>query len=264
MNRIDEKFARLLKSRSKALIPYITAGDPDIETTQRLAAAMECNGADVIELGVPFSDPLADGTTIQRASQRALQGGIDLPTIFKATGEIRQRSPIPIILMSYYNPVLRYGLERFVHHAIEAGVDGLIVPDLAPDEAEEFLEITKLRDFHLIFLVAPTSTASRIRLVNQYSSGFIYCVSLTGVTGVRKEIHGELGKFLKRVRAHTDKPLAVGFGISTPQQARTVARLSEGVIVGSAIVDIIEKTEDTEVMVKKVGRFIRELKYGIQ
>jgi tryptophan synthase alpha chain len=264
MSRIGHRFTEILKSRSKALIPFVTAGDPDIETTTRLAAAMERRGADIIELGVPFSDPLADGTTIQRASQRALRRGVDLAAVLQAAGEIRKGSSIPLVLMSYYNPVLHYGLFRFVDDATEAGVDGLIVPDLPPDEAGEFLEITKPRDFDLIFLVAPTSTAKRIRLVNLHTSGFIYCVSLAGVTGARKEIDEGLSDFLRRVRNHTDKPLAVGFGISTPVQARKVAQLSDGVIIGSAIVDIIEKTENTKAMVKKVGAFVSELKDGIQ
>lgn len=264
MSRIEATFETLLNRRSKALIPYITAGDPDIETTKRLVEAMEQNGADIIELGVPFSDPLADGTTIQRASQRALQRGIDLATILKAVAEIRRESSIPLVLMTYYNPVLRYGIERFVHQASGAGVDGVILPDLPPEEAEEFLELAKPRDFDLIFLVAPTSTPERIRLVDQYSSGFIYCVSLTGVTGARGEIYRGLSDFIKGVRAHTDKPLAIGFGISTPKQAGEVARIADGVIVGSAIVDLIERTRDIKDGLKRVGRFIRELKSGIE
>jgi tryptophan synthase alpha chain len=263
MNRIDQKFKTLLKSGAKALIPYITAGEPDIETTKELVVAMEHNGADIVELGVPFSDPLADGTTIQRASQRALQRGIDLATVLGAVEGIRKKSSLPLILMSYYNPILRYGLSRFVHHASGVGVDGLIVPDLPPEEAEEFLEISKPRDFDLIFLVTPTSTVERIRLVSQCSTGFLYCVSLTGVTGVRREIFGGLKQFLQGVRAQTDKPLAVGFGISTPEQAGKVARLADGVIVGSAIVDIIEQTSQRKLVVDRVGEFVCQLKAGI-
>jgi len=264
MSRTGEIFEKLRKSQSKALIPYITVGDPDIETTRKLAAVMEHNGADIIELGVPFSDPLADGTTIQRASQRALQRGIDLAVILQTAEEIRKSSMVPLVLMSYYNPIFRYGLKRFVDDAASAGVDGLIVPDLPPDEAGELLELAEPRDFDLIFLVAPTSPAQRIQLVDQCTSGFIYCVSVTGVTGVREEIQRGLSDFLRMVRLHTDKPLAVGFGISTPEQASQVARLSDGVIVGSAIVDIIERTENAQVMIKRVGAFIRELKGGIQ
>lgn len=263
MNRIDEKFKTLLNRGDKALIPYITAGEPDIEMTKQLVLAMERNGADIIELGVPFSDPLADGTTIQRASQRALQRGVDLATILSAVHQIRERSSVPLILMSYYNPILRYGLERFVRHAAESGVDGLIVPDLPPEEAEEFLRISKPRGFDLIFLVTPTSTVERIRLVSRCSAGFVYCVSLTGVTGARKEIFGGLKRFLQEVRTQTDKPLAVGFGISTPEQAGKVARLADGVIVGSAIVDIIEKSSRRQIIVDRVGEFISQLKAGI-
>lgn len=224
---------------------------------------MERQGADIIELGVPFSDPLADGTTIQRASQRALQRGVDLAGVLKTADEVRKGSSIPLVLMSYYNPILHYGLDRFVDDATEAGVDGLIVPDLPPDEAGDFLKIAQPRDFDLIFLVAPTSTAKRIRLVSQHTSGFIYCVSLTGVTGARKEIGGGLSDFLKAIRSQTDKPLAVGFGISTPEQARRVARLSDGVIVGSAIVNIIEGSEDSDAAVRRVAVFVGELRSAI-
>ncbi len=264
VSRTGETFERLRKGRSKALITYITAGDPDIDASKKLAAVMEQNGADIIELGVPFSDPLADGATIQRASQRALQRGVDLRTILQTAAEIRKASLLPLVLMSYYNPVFRYGLRRFVEDAAGAGVDGLIVPDLPPEEAGELVEIAGPRDFDLIFLVAPTSPVQRIQLVDQCASGFIYCVSVTGVTGARREIQRGLSDFLKSVRLYTDKPLAVGFGISTPEQAREASQLSDGVIVGSAIVDIIERSKDAETVVKKVGTFVRELKHGIQ
>jgi tryptophan synthase alpha chain len=264
MSRIGEKFDVLLKSGAKALIPYITFGEPDIKTTQKVVKEMERNGADIIELGVPFSDPLADGTNIQKASKRALQRGVDLSSILRASEEIRKDSSIPLVLMSYYNPISRYGIGRFVDHATGAGVDGLIVPDLPPEEAGELLEISKSRDFDLIFLVAPTSTAERIRLVNQFTSGFIYCVSLTGVTGARRGIDEGLSDFIRTVRAHSSKPLAVGFGISTPEQARKVVQFADGVIVGSAIVDILAKTLDKKAAVDGVGAFVRELKTAIE
>ena len=264
MSRIGEKFNAVLKNRSKALIPYITAGEPNMEMTQRLVAAMAHNGADIIELGVPFSDPLADGTTIQRASQKALKRGTDLVIILHAVEEMRKKSSLPLVLMSYYNPILRYGLKRFVQHASDAGVDGIIVPDLPPEEAGELMEMAKPKDFDVIFLVTPTSTKERIKLVSRHSTGFVYCVSLTGVTGARREIYGGLRQFLKAVRIHTDKPLAVGFGISTPEQAGKVAQMADGVIVGSAIVDLIERTPDERAVVDRVGAFVGQLKSRIE
>lgn len=264
MSRIGERFDSLLRDGSKGLITYITAGDPDLDATRRLTAAMERGGADIIELGVPFSDPLADGATIQRASQRALERGVDLAAILKTAGEIRRESSIPLVLMSYYNPILRYGLERFVDDAMTSGVDGLIVPDLPPDEAGDFLQIARPRDFDLIFLLAPTSTEQRIDLVCEYASGFIYCVSLTGVTGVRRKISQGLRTFVEKVRARTDKPLAVGFGISTVEQAAEVGRFADGVIVGSAIVEIVEKTDQAQNLEDRVETFVNGLKLSIQ
>jgi tryptophan synthase alpha chain len=264
MSRIGERFEKLLKGGSKGLISYITAGDPDLKMTGRLAAAMERGGADIIELGVPFSDPLADGATIQRAFQRSLERGTDLAAILKTAGEIRQGSSIPLVLMSYYNPILRYGLKRFVDDAMTSGMDGLIVPDLPPDEAGDFLSMTQLQDFDLIFLLAPTSPQERIDLVCEYGSGFIYCVSLTGVTGTRREMSQGLRGFVETVRAQTDKPLAVGFGISTAEQAAEVARFADAVIVGSAIVEIIEKADQTRDMEDRVETFVNDLKLSIQ
>ena len=266
MSRIGERFDQLLRTGSKALIPYITAGDPSLEMTRRLVMAMEQGGADIIELGVPFSDPLADGTTIQQASQRALQQGVDLSAILKLAERIRAQSSIPLALMSYYNPIHRYGLERFAEHAAGAGVDGVIVPDLPPDEAEadRFLRYARPRDLDLIFLVTPGSTDERIGLVSDRVSGFLYCVSLTGVTGARRRISAGLETFLERVRKRTDKPLAVGFGISTPAQAREIAPSADGIIVGSAIVDIIQGVGSERAAVESVKAFVAALKAGIQ
>ena len=263
MSRIDEKFETLLTEGSKALITFITAGDPDIKTTVKLVPILEENGADIIELGVPFSDPLADGATIQRASQRALQKGTTLETILQAVEKIRSESSVPLALMSYYNPILHYGIEHFIDHASDVGVDGLIVPDLPPEEAGEFQKIIQARDFNLIFLLAPTSTIDRVKLVGQYSSGFVYCVSVAGVTGVRSRMYEGLNDFIKRVRECTKKPLAVGFGISTPEQADRIARVADGVIIGSALVNIIEKTKDFEKMTRGVGSFVKEMKRSI-
>jgi tryptophan synthase alpha chain len=266
MSRIGERFDQLLKSGSKALMPFVTAGDPDLETTRQLVAAMEQNGADLIELGIPFSDPLADGATIQQASHRALQRGIDLEAILKMVQQMRAQSSIPLVLMSYYNPIHRYGLEPFVEHAMGAGVDGVILPDLPPDEAEaeRFLHIAKPRDLDLIFLVTPGSTDERIDLVNEHASGFIYCVSLTGVTGARQRMNAGLRAFVERVRGQTAKPLAVGFGISTPAQAREITQYADGIIVGSAIVDIVQRAKDRQAAVNEVGAFVSALKGAIQ
>jgi len=266
MSRIGERFDQLLKNGQKALIPYLTAGDPDLETTCHLAAAMEQGGADLIELGIPFSDPLADGATIQRASQRALQGGVDLDAILETCEKIRRSSPLPLVLMSYYNPILRYGLQSFVKDAAGAGVDGVIVPDLPPDEveAEKFLRIARPGNLDLVFLVTPSSTDQRIDLVNAHASGFIYCVSLAGVTGARQQMNAGLKTFIERVRRRTDKPLAVGFGISTPAQAREIARYADGIIVGSAIVDIVQRAKDKREAVDGVGKFVNALKNAIR
>jgi tryptophan synthase alpha chain len=266
MSRIGERFEELKKVGSTALIPYITAGDPNLETTRHLAVAMEQNGADLIELGVPFSDPLADGATIQRALQRALQRGVHLGAILEIVDQIRVESSLPLVLMSYYNPIMRYGLESFVKNAAGAGVDGVIVPDLPPDEVEanKFLHIAGHRDFDLIFLVSPSSTDERIDLVNERTSGFIYCVSLTGVTGARRQMNANLRTFIERVRGRTDKPLAVGFGISTLQQAKQVAQLADGVIVGSAIVDIVQSAKNRKAAVDGVAAFVRALKSSMQ
>ncbi|UCE18948.1 MAG: tryptophan synthase subunit alpha [Gemmatimonadota bacterium] len=263
MSRIDETFKVLLKKESKALITYITAGDPDIETTLKLVPVLEDNGADIVELGVPFSDPLADGTTIQRASQRALGKGASLQAILQAAAEIRTRTSLPLALMSYYNPIMHYGIEAFVDDASKAGVDGVIIPDLPPEEAAECRNISDTMDLNLIFLVAPTSTLERIRMVEEYSSGFIYCVSVTGVTGARREMYEGLNGFIQRVRACTVKPLAVGFGIATPEQARQVAQWADGVIVGSALVNIIERAKDFEEMAREIGSFVKGMKRRI-
>ena len=263
MSRIGKRFETLRRNGSKALITYITAGDPDRDTTKQLVAALEQSGADIIELGVPFSDPLADGATIQRASERALHQGITLSTILRTVEAIRTRSSIPLALMSYYNPILRYGEEEFVADAVRAGVDGVIVPDLPPEEAGRLMERSRAADFDTIFLLAPTSTVERVTLVARCSTGFVYCVSVTGVTGAREDIEQGLNRSIRMVRAHTDKPLAVGFGISTPDQARRVARVADGVIVGSALVHIVERNRHLEDATREMGALVRKMKDSI-
>lgn len=264
MNRIDQRFQELRAQGKKAVIPFITAGDPDFATTQELAWALEEAGADLLELGVPFSDPLADGTTIQRATERALRNGTTLKGVIGLVERIRSRSRLPVILMSYINPILRMGPREFATRAGEAGVDGIIVPDLPPEEAEEIRGCCQASSVHTIFLAAPTSTETRLRRIAESSEGYIYYVSLKGVTGARETLQADLEISLNRVRRLTTKPIAVGFGISTPVQAAEVARLADGVIVGSAIVQRIEQQRGEPRMVGEVAGFVRSLKQALE
>lgn len=260
MSRISEKIAALKEKKEAALIPYIMAGDPDIATTGKLIMEMERSGADIIELGVPFSDPLADGPTIQRAAIRALKSRATLSRVFRLVKEVRKETDIPIILMLYYNLILKYGEERFAASAGASGVDGVIVPDLPPEEASVLMKAASARGVDVIFLLAPTSSAERIKLVDKSASGFIYYVSLTGVTGARKALDSSIEASLKKIRKATRKPICVGFGISDPEQARKVAGWADGVIVGSAIVGLVEKAGGGERVIKEVGSFVKALK----
>ncbi|MCW2278308.1 tryptophan synthase subunit alpha [Heliophilum fasciatum] len=238
--RIEQVFQQRAAQGEKVFIPYITAGDPDQETSYQLVKALARAGASVIELGVPFSDPVADGPVIQAAAGRALAGGMKVAQVLKLVGRIRQEETVPIVLLTYYNPVLQFGLERFAHAAAGAGVDGIIVADLPMEEAEPLRAALDRQGLALIPLVAPTSSAERIGEIAATARGFIYCVSLMGVTGTRTGLAPETTELLARVRAATTLPVAVGFGISTPAQVATVAPQADGVIVGSAIVKVIE------------------------
>lgn len=220
------------------------AGDPDLERTARLIAMLEACGADMVELGVPFSDPLADGPTIQQAAQRALASHVSLQTCIGFVAGIRDRTKMPVLLMTYYNPVFRYGDERFVEDARAAGVDGVIIPDLPPDEAKVLLAAAKKHGLETVFLLAPTSTAERIGLVARHSTGFIYYVPITGITGSKLSIDASLGEQLAKIRSVSGKPVAVGFGVSTPEEASAIAAYSDGVIVGSAIVKRASDPDD--------------------
>lgn len=264
MNRIDRRFQELRTTGQKALIPFITAGDPDLSVTRELAWAFEAAGADLLELGVPFSDPLADGATIQRASQRALENGVTLKRVIGVVEQIRAKSQIPVVLMSYFNPILRMGTDEFATRAGHAGVDGVIVPDLPPEEAQELQRCCAASAVHTIFLAAPTSTDARLRRIAQSSQGYIYYVSLKGVTGTRDTVQTDLEVSLNRLRPLTDKPIAVGFGISTPTQVSQVARLADGVIVGSAIVERVERASAQPGIVEDVAGFVRSLKQAMQ
>ena len=268
MNRIDAKFNQLKQEGKKAFIAFITAGDPDYKTSKELVLELEKQGVDIVELGVPFSDPLADGPTIQKASERALRAGTSLETVLKLVGELRRSSDLPLCLMTYYNPVFHYGLKRFCKDACGAGVDGLIVPDLSPEEAkkEGLLTLTQEHNLFVVFLLSPTSTMSRIKLVCKTSKGFIYYVSLTGTTGVREKLPKQIGGDVRRIKKISSLPIAVGFGVSNPSSARQVAKIADGVIVGSAIVRIVEQNlscqrrdEPGSAAVKKVGKFVRKL-----
>jgi len=233
----------VFKPDYKALIAYITVGYPDIEATPQIAATLADNGCDIIELGIPFSDPLADGATIQKSSYTALQRGTTPQVCLDVASQLRQKISIPLVFMTYYNPVLNYGLENFCQSCNRAGINGLIVPDLPTEEGAELEAITQKHDLDLIYLLAPTSTEERITAVAERSRGFIYLVSLTGVTGARDTLPSELESFVKRVRHKAKQPLCVGFGVSNPEQAKRVARIADGVIVGSRLIQLIE--EDT-------------------
>ena len=245
MTRIGRAFKRLKTHAGKAFIPYIMAGDPSFETTKETVLMLEQCGADIVELGVPFSDPLADGPTIQRASERALKNNVTLRKVIAFVKDIRSSTQIPLILMTYFNPVFKYGSEHFIRDAADAGVDGLIIPDLPPDEAADFIKHARRANLDTIFLLAPTSTEDRIRIVTKASKGFIYYVSITGTTGSGLLFDGSMERLISEIRGCTDTPIAVGFGVSTPEDAATVAKIADGVIVGSAIVNKLHKTPDT-------------------
>lgn len=264
MNRIEAKFRELAGQDKTAFIPYIAAGDPDLEVTRDLIKELEAAGADMIELGVPYSDPLADGPTIQQASQRALKNGITIDQIFDLVKEVRTETEIPIILMGYYNSFYKYGFKKIISRAEEAAVDGLIIPDLPPEEGKEINNLKQDDQVANIFLLTPTSSEQRIKLIDEVSEGFIYCVALTGVTGARDSLAPDLKEFLTKVRNYSDQPLGVGFGISTPRQAAKVAEDADAVIVGSAIIRKMEENLDLlpgkkQEFVSKVGDFVSNL-----
>lgn len=241
VDRIAAVFAATRAEGRAALMPYLTLGYPSPEMTIPLVQAVVGAGADILELGIPFSDPLADGPTIQRATYRALQQGMTVARSLEMAAALRQEGVgVPFVLMSYYNPILAYGEEAFCHACREVGVDGLIVPDLPPEEGEALEALCRARRLALVYLLAPTSTPERIRRVAERTEGFLYLVSVTGTTGAREHLPPDLADFIQRVRAVTEKPLAVGFGISRPEQARAVGALADGVIVGSALIQAVE------------------------
>lgn len=265
MNRIEQKFQALRSQGTRAFMPYLCAGDPTADLTGKLLLTLEEAGADLIELGVPFSDPIADGPTVQRASERALTHNISLQQILEMVSTLRKQTDIPIALMGYYNPIFRMGESAFCKAAHAAGVDGVIVPDLPPEQAEVLLEVAPQHNLATIFLVAPTSPPERMQLIASVSTGFVYCVSLTGVTGARAALSDEIAPMLTELRKHTDKPIGVGFGVSTPEQATQVAQLADGVIVGSAIVNVIEShINDEAELLAAVKEFASDLAGGVK
>lgn len=237
MNRIDAVFRR---PGHKALIAYLVIGYPSLAVTQEAVSVLSQAGCDLIELGIPFSDPIADGVTIQKAGYQALQQGVTPGVCLETARQLRQRTDTPLVFMSYYNPIFYYGLEAFCRASVAAGIDGLIIPDLPPEEGAELEAITRRLKLDLIYLLAPTSTEERIGLVGQRSRGFIYLVSVTGVTGARNSLPVQLEDFVMRVRPRTRLPLCVGFGVSNVEQARRIARIADGVIVGSRLIQLME------------------------
>ena len=259
MNRIDKQFKALKETEKKAMISFLTAGDPDIDTTVELVLAMEQSGADIIELGIPYSDPLADGPAIQASSSRALVKGIKIKNIMDAVKIIRQKSNIPLIYLVYYNSVFKYGIEKFISEASDAGIDGLIIPDLPIEERGEILEIADSYNVYLIPLVAPTSK-ERIKKIVDNAKGFVYCVSVAGVTGERNSITTNIKEYMDTVSLYTSLPKALGFGISRVDMAQKFKPYCEGIIVGSAIVRKIAEAKNKEGMIKQIKKLIEEIK----
>jgi len=263
-SRIGATFERLRGRGESALVAYLMAGDPSLAETERLVIEAERRGADVIELGVPFSDPLGDGPVIQRAGARALAAGTSLPRVLEMITSLRARVRVPLVLMTYYNPVLAFGLKGFARTAVDAGADGVIVPDLPPEESEPLRAEAEPAGLDLIHLVAPTSTPARVKAIARRSRGFIYVVSLTGVTGERRELPKDIDAQVRTLRLVTTKPVCVGFGVSTPEQVAAVGRIADGVVVGSAIVRAVEQHAGTSALVAEVGDFIASLKQPLR
>ena len=260
MSRLDETFRHLRARGERALVPYFTVGDPSLADTRRLVIEAARRGADVVELGVPFSDPLADGPVIQRAGARALAAGTTVVRVLETVAGMRAEIDVPIVLMTYYNPVLAFGLKAFARTAVDAGVDGTLVTDLPPEESDPLGAEAAAAGLDLVYMVAPTSTPARVRLIARKSRGFIYVVSLTGVTGERQQLPTDMSTQIVTIRGVTPMPVCVGFGISTPAQVAAVGRVADGAAVGSAIVRLVESRAGSPTMVDDVGKFIAELK----
>jgi len=263
MNRLEKKFAELKNKGRDALIVFITAGYPDLETSYKLIIELERSDADVIELGVPFSDPMADGPVIQEASQVALKSGVTLKKIFTLVEKARKVSEIPICLMGYYNPIFCMGVENFCRFCSVSGVDGVIIPDLPPEEGKQLITRANKEGLDFVCLISPTTNVRRIKYLSKISRGFIYYVTLTGVTGSRAALAADLISKLKEIKSYTSKPVCAGFGISNALQVRKICRVADGAIIGSAVVDIIKKNIGSPLLIERVGNFVRSLKRSI-
>ncbi len=263
-DRIASTFARCRAAGEAALVTYVMAGDPDLATSQAMALACVAGGADLLELGVPFSDPIADGPTIQHAAERALAHGTTLDDVLEVAAAVRARSDVPIALMGYLNPILAFGVERFASEAAEAGVDALIVPDLLPEESDVLAPALAEFGVRLVFLLAPTSDEARVAAAAKAATGFLYFVSVTGVTGARRPVAEEIGPKVAAIRAASPVPVVIGFGVSSPESARALAPLADGVVVGSAIVQRIAEGGSRAARAERVTRFVRSLKRALR
>ena len=259
MSRIRDIFAELRRSGRGGFIPFITAGDPDLETSGLLLIELAAAGADIIELGVPFSDPVADGEVIQRASERALRNGVTLRDMLACVARAKERTDVPVVLFSYFNPLLQFGIDRLVNEAKQAGIDAVLITDLIPEEAQSWAEALYQRELDPIFLAAPTTSDKRLARIARQARGFIYAVSRAGVTGARDEMTRDAEALVQRVRSVSDLPIAVGFGISTAEQVRKIWRFADAAVVGSAIVREIEKLTGSPNLVSRIGEFARSL-----
>jgi tryptophan synthase alpha chain len=261
--RIERKFRELKQKKKKALVLYLTAGDPDLQTTCGLILALEETGVDVIEIGVPFSDPTADGPVIQAASQRALRGGVNLSGILDMIESLRELSDIPIVLFGYYNPIFSYGNERFAARARQVGIDGILVVDLPPEESHELRQHTDMADLDFISLIAPTTTDRRIQQIAHSATGFLYYISITGVTGTAQPLMESIRVDVERIRKISALPLVIGFGISTPAQAAEIASCADGVVIGSAFVRLIEENSAKYDLIQIASSFTRDIKKAL-
>lgn len=260
MNRIDKKFSDLKKNKEKAFIAFITAGYPSLGVTEKLIYEFARQGVDVVELGVPFSDPMADGPVIQEASYEALKKKTHLVDILKLVKKVRKNVDLPICLMTYYNPIFCFPESRFITEAKKSGVDGLIIPDLPPEEGKILLQRAKSEGLDVICFISPTTSLKRIKTIVKVAKGFIYYVSLKGVTGARKALPNDIQRNIKLIKRNTTKPICVGFGISTSVQVKAISRICDGVIIGSAIVSKIKENKNNPDLIKKVGSFVAQLK----
>lgn len=263
MNRIEKKFKELKKKNQSALILYLTAGDPDLKTTEKLIFTLEKAGADIIELGVPFSDPTADGPTIQSASMRALKKTFSLTDIFALVKRVRKNSEIPLLLFSYYNPIFKFGEKKAVVEAQKAGIDGMLIVDLPPEESNSLRKFTQKAGLSLVHLATPTSDPERLKLIAKASQGFIYYVSVTGITGARKELPRDIYQHITQIRQVSHLPVAVGFGVSDPTQAKNLAKIANGVVIGSALVSLIEKFSHSPKLHHEIEKFVSSIKSAI-